>query len=337
MNLATRIKGKLGREAFSLAGKIGSCSIEDTIVIAGSPRSGTTLLLEALHKIPGYKTINEPLLTPRIQKMKGFHSRSYIHSGTSSEMQFKFLEEVLKGQMDPSARWLFDAESTFGRILEHSMRKKLLVKFCRINRMLPWFADQFDVRSIIFIIRHPCAVVNSMLRYGQWNKLTSEYFHKFKQNPTSTIYISDLPQNVQEIFEPIQERVSTHAEALTFMWCLDHYLPLINSLTHPWILVSYEQLIKHNRQELKRITDSLNIDLNDQVVNVLDKPSSSVKEEVNKNTNAQLEKWKKQLTTRQIDSILSIVDSAGLSSIFTDHTEPNYEYLNNLQHPNLKW
>jgi len=68
MNILSRIKSKLSREAFSLAGKIGACNIEDTIVIAGSPRSGTTLLLEALYRIPGYKAINEPLLTPWIQK-----------------------------------------------------------------------------------------------------------------------------------------------------------------------------------------------------------------------------------------------------------------------------
>ena len=239
--------------------------------------------------------------------------------------------------MDPSARWLFEADTAFSRIIEHSIRSKLLVKFCRINRMLPWFADQFDVRGIIFIIRHPCAVVNSMLRFGQWDKMTSEYFHKSKQNPSSTVYIGDLPQNIREIFEPIQKRVSTQTEALTFMWCLDHFLPLIHNKTHPWILVPYERLILQNREELKRITHALNVELSNQIVTVLERPSSSVKGNINENTNAQIVKWQRQLTTQQVNSILSMVDFAGLSDIYSESPEPHYDHLSNLQHAKWRW
>ncbi len=76
-----RISGKLQRSAFTLAGRIGACKIEDTIVLAGSPRSGTTLLLESLHKLHGYKAINEPLIKKKIRKKYGFTLRSYIAGG----------------------------------------------------------------------------------------------------------------------------------------------------------------------------------------------------------------------------------------------------------------
>ncbi len=119
--------------------------------------------------------------------------------------------------MDQSARWLFDAETFSGRIIEHSQRDKLLVKFCRINRMLPWFAEQFDVRGIIFIIRHPCAVVNSMMRFGQWDKWTWEYVIK-DSVASPTVQIDHLPDSVQNTFAPVINRISTKTEALTLMW-----------------------------------------------------------------------------------------------------------------------
>ena len=337
MNLSKRMKGKLEREAFSLAGKIGSCQIKNSIVIAGSPRSGTTLLLEALHKISGYKAINEPLLTPQIQNKKGFDSRSYISIGDSADNQKRFLEQVLMGQLGPSARWMFDAETTFGRIIEHSMRDKLMVKFCRINRMLPWFADQFNVCGIIFILRHPCAVVNSMLRYGQWDMWTSEFVQKNKHNTSNALCIDHLPESVREVFAPIQERVSTPTEILAMMWCLDHYIPLVHNKIYPWILVPYERLIKNNHKELVRITDALDVELNNDVLRVIDKPSSSVKGTINEDTGSQIEKWENKLTNLQIDSILSIVNSAGLSSIYSENTEPHYDYLNTLQLSEWKW
>lgn len=337
MNLATRIKGKLGRLTFSAAGKIGSCKIEETVVIAGTPRSGTTLLLEALHRIPGYKAINEPLLTPRIQKKTGFDSRSYIQIGQSASRQRSFFDKVLRGQMDSSARWLFDAETTGGRILEHATKNKLMVKFCRINRMLPWFADQFDVQGILFIVRHPCAVVNSMLRYGQWDKWTADFVHNNKHNRSNALHVDHLPDNVREIFAPILQRVSTQTEALTLMWCLDHYFPLVYAKDHPWILVSYERLIQNNQKELARITKALDMKLYDEVLNTLNQPSSSVKGKVNENAKTQISKWKQQLNSSQIDSILSIVDAAGLSALYSDAADPHYDKLNDLQISAGKW
>ena len=53
---------------------------EDTIVVAGSPRSGTTWLAELLRRLPGYKFLNEPLLLPNNPAAQevGFEWRTHI-------------------------------------------------------------------------------------------------------------------------------------------------------------------------------------------------------------------------------------------------------------------
>ncbi len=331
MKIINRVNNKLYREAFTAAGKIRSCKIEDTIVLAGSPRSGTTLLLETLRKLPGYKAINEPLLRRKVRIKHDFHYRSYIESNQLTSRQQKFLARALRGQIDSSARWIFESKTKPGCILEHCIDRKLIVKFCRITRMLPCLADHYNVRGIAFIIRHPCAVVNSMLRFGKWKNWNREQIQHRKSNEKSPIYIKHLPDSVQEIFNPVLQRITTQAEALAFIWCLDQYLPLIHADKHPWILVPYERLIKSPNTELALIANTLGVEINNKIMKWIKKPSSSVKGKIPENTEDQLTKWKHQLTSRQIDDILSIVEETGLSRFYSDSIEPDYQQLSVLK------
>ena len=146
-----------------------------------------------------------------------------------------------------------------------------------------------------------------------------------------------MPENAKKIFLPILERVSSQIEALTLMWCLDHYFPLIHAEKHPWLLVAYERLILNNQQEMKRITDAFDLDLNEKILEKLNRPSSSVKGNVNGNSEAQIAKWKQQLSTQQIDTILTMFYAAGFSDIYSDSPQPNYAKLNDLQNPVWKW
>ncbi|CAN5332285.1 hypothetical protein BH23BAC3_BH23BAC3_32690 [soil metagenome] len=111
------------------------------------------------------------------------------------------------------------------------------------------------------------------------------------------------------------------------IWCLDHYLPLIHSNHHPWILISYEKLVKHHQQELSRITDALGLETNKDMLAKMITPSNSIKDHLYDDANAQLSKWKHQLTSLQIDDILSIVDETGLSRLYSDSIEPDYQQL----------
>jgi hypothetical protein len=58
-------------------------------------------------------------------------------------------------------------------------------------------------------------------------------------------------------------------------------------------------------------------------------PSASVNGHLH-DPSAQLRKWKDQLTSRQVDDILRVVDDVGLSSIYTEASEPSYQQLEQL-------
>lgn len=323
----------LYRNAFQTAGKIGSCRIAETIVIAGSPRSGTTLIQEALQEIPDYKALNEPLLRRETQRRHGFSSRAYIPLGAEAPQQKAFLERALTGRLGHDARWAMRSETPIGRLREHASRKKLLVKFCRINRMLPWFAETFQTRGILFVVRHPCSVISSMIKFGQWNV---DYVGQ-PQGPDSPLYLANLAPQTREVFEPIVSEIKTHAEALAAIWCLDHYIPLVEAKSRPWILLPYERLVRSGREQLDRVMRGFGVEVNERMVRLLDKPSSSVKGELDRDVDKQLAKWRRNLTASEIDGILDIVDRSGLSRFYHDANEPNYDALNALQRADTRW
>jgi hypothetical protein len=69
----------------------------------------------------------------------------------------------------------------------------------------------------------------------------------------------------------------------------------------------------------------------------LPEPSSNVKDTLPDDRDRQLSKWKSRLRPHQIDDVLSIVNSVGLSSVWTSDVESDYNRLNALQSQSARW
>ena len=326
------MKHQLYSTAFRALGRLAPSDPANAMVVAGAPRSGTTWMLEVLEGLPGYKALNEPLLRQSTRSAHGFRARSYVTEGRGDSPEKRaFLTDALSGRAGPNARWAFPREGRRVALRAHAQNRKMLVKFCRLNRMLPWFGRQFQPRGLIFVVRHPCAVVSSMMRFG-W-----EHVFEWRDKSWSPLQIDDLPEEVQDVFAPIVGRVRDRLDALAVIWCLDHYVPLIHSQEHPWLLVPYERIVMDSVGELDRIADAVGLDLGRHVGDRLDRPSSSVKGRVERSSSDQISKWKHQLDPGQIDRVLSFVDACGLTSLYTDGVEPDDAALNALQPPACRW
>ena len=304
-------------------------------MIAGSPRSGTTWLLELLRTLPGYKALNEPLMYQDARNGHGFSWRTYHDPGEEAVEHRDYLETVLTGQLGVSPAWYFESDTRPGQVVEHATRDQLVVKFCRLNRMLHWFCGQFDVQGPVFIIRHPCAVVASMLRHGAWDE--GDLHGQDRED--HALHAEDLPVSLQDTFAPILDRIDTQVEALATMWCLDHYVPLVHHAdgSYPWVLVPYERMVKRGREELRRVAGALNVDVTPEMQEQLDEPSKSVKDQLHREAERQLAKWRRRLSERQVDDVLRIVDDVGLSDVYSHELEPAYDWLNEMQRPEWQW
>jgi hypothetical protein len=326
------MKHLLYSTAFQALGSLAPCNLKDALVIAGAPRSGTTWLLEVLEGLPGYKALNEPLLRQGTRAKHGFRARSYVAEGRGDSPERKaFLADVLSGRVGSDLRWSFRGEGRRKGLLVHAQNRKMLVKFCRLNRMLPWFGEHFDTRGLIFVVRHPCAVISSMLRFG-W-----EHVFEWRNKPWSPLQIDDLPGDLQELFTPMVERVKDRLDALAVIWCLDHYIPLLYSDDHPWLILPYERMALDGRSEIQRLADAFGFEMNPSIIEKIGEPSSSVKGSVADEPRRQISKWKNQMDPKDIDRVLSMFDECGLSAIYDSAVEPDYEKLNVMQSPQYRW
>ena len=302
-------------------------ALRDSILIAGSPRSGTTWLMEIFENIPGYSYLFEPLQAhwfPSSIKV-GFGQRPYRRPDEYWPECEEYLRKIFTGQIvSRKPPYGYNLNMTLNRLFS----KKLIVKSIRLNRLLPWIANKFQLRNITFIIRHPCAVIASQIITGFGGY--QNYYPFTNRFPTKEGLITEA-SNIDILDPNIIEklkRIKTTEELLAVAWCLDNYVPLYYSDPQKWNMIIYEKLVTDGETELRKLfTEIGESDSAEMAINQLKKPSMLTLEkdpETVLSTNIQLSKWKKKLSKDQIKRILSIVEDFGLD-FYTEENEPDYD------------
>jgi Sulfotransferase family len=300
---ADRIEPPLGRL------RLFPYDIRQTIVITGSPRSGTTWLAELLGTIPRSAMLWEPLFPdadPELRRI-GFMERTYIPpNGERPEME-AYLRRVLTGRV--LNRWTLQQTN----LLAVYRVKRWIVKFVRANMLLPWLICRFPVRRPLLLIRHPCAVVASQGRMGPWQKAL----------------ITDCP----EFFEAYPHLratcagLKTQEEVLAARWCLDYFVPLTTPPPHPWQVVPYERLVREGPRELQRIFAGLNIPMPPDATAQLKTPSATARSWAGIRQGADpLDSWRRVLSPDQCQRILNVTAAFGIN-VYGHDLEPDYRRL----------
>jgi hypothetical protein len=209
------------------------------------------------------------------------------------------------------------------------MHRKVFLKSTSANRMLQWIDEQFSVRAIVLLIRHPCAVVASMCEFRRWSHATPD-----RSFPSLDHVLEGVPSHVvDQVQDRLPESIDTKEEALALRWALDYHIPfyLNREYGYPWILVPYERLVASGETEVKRVFNFLEECPPPEALNRLGRSSNSATEStIPKDVRRQLAKWKRRLEETQIDSILRIAHSFGLD-FYGRALEPNYEEMSAFQ------
>jgi len=244
--------------------KFRQYDIRETIYISGSPRSGTTWLGDILAAAGCACRIHEPILrirrTPEGMRL-GLTFRPFVDPEIEWPEVEDFLFKLLSGK-----RPEFAARGSNNTVVELLRCKRLVVKFITMNRMLPWMVRRFPTRPPILILRHPCAVVASGLRFRKASAGAVNPDDRFfieKKRPDLIKFVSQL---------------KTEEEYWALSWAIDNYIPLTSSSTKSWILISYERLITHGQQELERIFTELHLSGIEEAVSRLPVPSVMAQE-----------------------------------------------------------
>jgi hypothetical protein len=238
----------------------GSHPTEPIRIIAGSGRSGTTWVLDALAEANGLRTVFEPLHPLAIPDARPYAYR-YLRPQTEHAAAEAFFSDVFAGRRHSS--WtsyrvrpdrLRLSASTFRSIASlHSYVRRWqalyeryhryapakhrvpLVKFIRANLLLGWILERFDAR-VVLVLRHPGAVVESRLRLegDEWEPRAQ--LLQYLGQP-------ELQEDYLFKYNELLRGPLSLAEAHTVIWCIENQLALQQLAASCTLIAHYEHLV----------------------------------------------------------------------------------------------
>jgi hypothetical protein len=173
--------------------------------------------------------------------------------------------------------------------------------------------DNFPQPPVLFIIRHPCAVVLSRLKLG-W-ATDSDIAPILSQPHFITDFLSEKIDRIQ--------RSETPEEKHAILWCLTNLVPLRQFSSDGLNLIFYENLCLKPEVEIPRIFQIVPHVYSPLVFNALKRPSTTTLRSSAIITGAdKVNHWKSELSKKQIDNILSVVQDFGLDYLYGDSATP---------------
>lgn len=214
----------------------------EAILLAGSGRSGTTWLSELLCRVPGTQKIFEPLRQAHRWQPAGAPPtvRSpYLRPDGEYAAWHMLLERVLSGRC--RTYWTDSGRTSF-------FPDRYLIKEIRANLMLGYIHEHFRPR-IVYLLRHPCAVVASRVRLA-WRVNLGDLL---RQEELVEDHLSGL---VGDIELARSDTVASHA----IWWAVETRVAARQLETRPHYRAYYEQLVVTPAESLGAILTWLGLD-----------------------------------------------------------------------------
>lgn len=230
MGRLSRIKRRVQRVAYSRGADRGGP--DDAVLLASSARSGSTWVQELIDHRNDYRLVFEPFRPDKVPAVRHFHDRQYLRPDTLDPAYVEPAAKILAGEVRHP--WI-DAHN---RTL---VAERRLIKEVRGNLMLPWLHARFPRLPIVFLMRHPCAVVASRMRLG-WNNALPGLLAQ-----------EDL---VEDFLRPHVDRLRGATDAFDqhlLHWCVEALVPLTLLAPGDAHVVFYEGLCTDPDAEIRRL------------------------------------------------------------------------------------
>lgn len=222
-----------------------------SVLISGSPRSGTTWLSELVNHDNSYRRVFEPFHPGKVRDFRAFRSRQYLRPDDRRGEYLEPVRRALSGEL--RGRWM----DRGGPVLA----ERRLVKEVRANLLLGWISANFPGLPMVLLLRHPRAVVASRLALD------------WEDNLSETMEQEDL---VRDHLLPMEAEIRAAADSFErhlFLWCIDSYVPLRQLCPGHAHLLFYEDLIHSPEKELRGLFAFLGKPFDPNVLDRLDLPS----------------------------------------------------------------
>jgi len=283
-----------------------------TLLLVGSPRSGTTWLAEVLTEALHCRLIFEPLRTKSVPWTWPFRPAHYI------------------GPQDPSDPAL---EAIVDRILTGRIRNRFtdkfntvhlphcrLVKEVRATNLLPWIVDRYPHTPVIYLLRHPVPTSWSVVQLG-WQVTFDAFFgqESLMEGPLRS-HQSLIREKADS--PDLFERTVLH-------WCLENLAPIQMLDASRVHVVFYEQAVEDPQGELKRLQkyldgfDPTRWRLRTTPIKSLGRASHTNHRGTDISSGTRrLEAWVDEVGPEQVETAVQLVRGLGLGRLYGKSTRP---------------
>jgi hypothetical protein len=300
--------GKLYRRIIQVVGSRFNINpapdLQISILVAGGARSGTTWLGDLIASQIPCRILFEPFNPELVPEYRGFHYFQYMRPGEENLEFHAFAQQVFTGKI--RNRWI-------DRQNERVFSEYRLIKEIRANLALKWLHDTFPEVPMLFLMRHPCAVVASRM---ELNWATDRDIEPFLSQP-------ELMEDHLMPFKSVIKYAKTAEEKHAVIWSVSNLVPLKQFPSNDIRIVYYENLCTQPQIEIPSIFASLGLKYTEPVIKNLDRPSQTTQ-----GTSAivtgtdKISSWSKRLSPRQIDNVLRVVEEFGLGHLYSDSFLP---------------
>lgn len=278
--------------------------IQRSIMVAGTGRSGTTWVTELIASQVPCRIMFEPFHSRRIEAFQRFHYFQYMRPNEQNQELRAYCRRIFSG--DIRHRWI-DHRAT------RLFPQYRLVKDIRANLFLRWLHTSFPEVPLLFIIRHPCAVVLSRMQLA-WS--TDEEIDSFLSQPK---LIDDFLADKIEVVK----RAKTAEEKHAIVWCISNLVPIQQFQSHQLHAIFYENLCTQPEREFARMFQTIGHEYGDTIFTSAKRPSTEATPTSAIVTGEdKVRRWKRELSPAQIGNILSIVEDFELGYIYGDSVTP---------------
>ena len=181
-------------------------SLENTTLLVGTGRSGTSWLANLINHRNEYQYVFEPFNTRRCRSLARWRYRQYIPPENKDLDRLRLVESILSGRVR-EVGWT-------DKFNQNWSSNRILVKSIRAHHLMGWIKNHFPEIKLVLLLRYPGIVAESKMALG-WEIHIDEFL---SQEDLVRDYFKPFLPEIQKIKDPFEQHI--------LFWCMENYIPL---------------------------------------------------------------------------------------------------------------
>lgn len=276
-----------------------------SVLVAGVARSGTTWVAELLASQARTRIMFEPFHAQVVEGFRQFPYFPYLRPEDENPALVEFTDAVLSGRLrDPG--WV-------DRRVDCLFPSDRVVKDVRVSLFLRWIHDRFPEVPIVFLLRHPCAVVASHLRLG-WS-VEADLRSMLSQSTLVEDHLLDQRALLGSLHSPLEQ--------VAALWCIQNRIALRQCSGGPISFLFYEDLAREPRAVIPHLFAAVGRDFDASAYVAHARHSDTVApgSPLLARTDP-TRAWTSELSAEQVGRVLEIVEAFDLGHLYDDRGLP---------------